>query len=182
MKYKIFCIVLILAFLLGGCENAPAATLGTEPSGTTAAPTEPQGIAAPDFTVYDEKRNPVKLSDFFGKPIVLNFWASWCPPCKAEMPELNSQYLELGDKVHFLMIDLVDGEWESMETGAAYIQQQGYEFPVFFDLTQEAAMEYQISSIPVTYFINAQGQLVTHHVGMLTGEQLEYYLRLIYGG
>ena len=70
-------------------------TRPTEIPETTGA-TEPAYMTAPDFTVYDREGNPHKLSDFFGKPIVLNFWASWCSPCKMEMPDFNEKYLEIG--------------------------------------------------------------------------------------
>ena len=65
---------------------------------------------APDFTVFDAQGNKVKLSDFAGQPVVLNFWASWCPPCKAEMPIFNEVYAHSKNDIVFLMIDLVDGQ------------------------------------------------------------------------
>ena len=92
---------------------------------------------APDFTVFDIDGNAVKLSDFQGKPVILNFWASWCGPCKAEMPDFEKKYKELGDKVQFLMVNITSGD--DFETAKDYIAQQGYQFPVFYDTTGEAA-------------------------------------------
>lgn len=66
-------------------------------------------IKAPDFTVIDSKGKQTKLSDHIGKPIVLNFWASWCPPCKSEMPDFNEIYLEKGNEISFMMINMTDG-------------------------------------------------------------------------
>jgi len=117
--------------------------------------------AAPDFAVLDADGNEVRLSDKQGKPVVLNFWASWCPPCKEEMPGFNNAFADFGEKVHFMMVCLVDGARETIESGAAYVEGQGYEFPVYFDVTSEAMMAYDIRAIPATYFIDAEGYLVT---------------------
>ena len=80
---------------------------------------------APDFTVFDKDGNQVQLSSFFGKPIVLNFWASWCPPCKEEMPDFETAYQNYDD-VQFLMVNMTDGARETMESAQAHVAQQGY--------------------------------------------------------
>jgi len=128
---------------------------------------------APDFTVEDREGNPVKLSDLFGKPIVLNFWASWCPPCKKEMPEFEQAYKQMGEDVTFVMVDLVDGRDETKAKGAQYIEEKGFSFPVYFDMEQEAAYAYGISSIPTTLFIDKDGFIVTGAYGMLDSERLQ---------
>jgi thiol-disulfide isomerase/thioredoxin len=115
---------------------------------------EKEKTKAPDFTVLDADGNTVKLSDMFGKPIVLNFWASWCLACKSEMPEFNKVYKETGDDVTFMMIDLVDGQQETKEKGEQYIKKQDFSFPVYFDIKQDAADTYGIVSLPTTIFID----------------------------
>lgn len=130
-------------------------------------------MQAPDFTVEDMEGNSVKLSDLFGKPIVLNFWASWCPPCKKEMPEFEQAYKQMGEDITFIMVDLVDGRDETKAKGAQYIEEKGFSFPVYFDVEQEAAYAYGISSIPTTLFIDKDGFIVTGAYGMLDSERLQ---------
>lgn len=130
------------------------------------------GQVAKDFTVIDVDGKEVSLSDFKGKPVVVNFWASWCPPCKVEMPYFNEVYKELGDEVQFMMVDLVDGSRETVDTAKAFIKENGYEFPVFFDTDQNAAIAYGIYSIPTSIFIDAEGKVVRSITGTMTKADL----------
>ena len=160
--------------------DAPAATQA--PANDTAAQAtaepDPEPLLAPDFTVYDKAGNAVHLSDFFGKPIVLNFWASWCGPCRSEMPDFDAKYAEIGEDVHFLMINLTEGR-ETIETATAFIQQQGYSFPIYYDTTAMAAMTYGAYSIPTSYFINAQGHVVARAVGAINAATLQKGIDMI---
>jgi len=134
---------------------------------------------APDFHVYDREGNAVHLSDFFGKPIVLNFWASWCGPCQSEMPDFNAKYAELEGEVHFVMVNMTDGVRETVESASAYIDANGYRFPVFYDTTGEAAMTYGAYSLPTSFFINAQGHLIAQAIGAIDAELLQTGLDMI---
>ena len=109
-----------------------------------------QQVAAPDFTVYDASGNPVKLSDYFGKPIVLNFWASWCGPCQMEMPDFQEKYEALDGQVQFLMINMTDGSRETVTSASEFIKKQGYTFPVLYDTETDAAAAYSANSLPTT--------------------------------
>ena len=187
-KIKLIVGILVFALVIGGAyvaydklsgeyqsntlaTNAPAITNPEAP--TQAETTQPQQrMMAPDFTVYDTDGNAVRLSDYFGKPIVLNFWASWCPPCQSEMPEFNEIYLEKGDEYHFLMVNLTDNSRETVESAKTFIYSTGYEFPVYFDKDIDAASKYNTYSIPVTYFIDKDGYLTVYAQGAINRETL----------
>lgn len=134
---------------------------------------------APDFTVFDSQGNKVKLSDFAGQPVVLNFWASWCPPCKAEMPIFDDVYAAEKDNIVFLMIDLVDGQRETQVIGQQYVDDQGLGFPIYFDNDQGAGNAYGISSIPTTFFIDSDGSIVSSNHGSMNKETLTAGIHLI---
>ncbi|MEG2377631.1 MAG: TlpA disulfide reductase family protein [Clostridia bacterium] len=146
-------------------KNAPA-----PPPPTTQE--EAKRVKASDFTVLDMAGKEHKLSSFFGKPIVLNFWASWCPPCKSEMPDFNRIWLEKQNSVTFLMINQPDGGRETIETAKAFIASQPYSFPVYFDIDFNAAAAYGVSLYPTTVVIDKDGYIVTGRVGITTVAQL----------
>lgn len=136
--------------------------------------------AAPDFTVVDAVTgNDVKLSDFLGQPVVINFWASWCPPCKQEMPDFDKVYQELGDDVVFMMVNATDGGRETQEKAADFIAEMEYSFPVYYDVSQEASYTYGVSSLPSSLFIDADGYIVTGAMGMIDEETLRKGIAMI---
>lgn len=165
-QMKTMVLLVLFAFFLAAAVYAYSTlSRGTPPDDTDSeeAPGkagEREGTEAPDFTVYDGDGKAVKLSELVGKPIVLNFWASWCPPCKGEMPGFEEVYGQVGDEVTFVMVDLVDGQRETQEKGSRYVKAQGFSFPVYYDLAQEAAVRYGINSIPRTYFIDKDGDVI----------------------
>ncbi len=134
---------------------------------------------APDFTVYDTDGNAVKLSDMKGKPVVVNFWASWCPPCKAELPDFEETYKKHGEEVVFMMVNMTDGAQETVSVARSYLESTDFTFPIYFDTDLSAAYTYGVTSIPMTLFINADGEFVTYARGQIDSEILEKVIGMI---
>lgn len=141
------------------------------------APVEANPVeTAPDFEVTDAAGNAVKLSDKFGKPIVINFWATWCRYCVMEFPEFDACAREYGDRVEFMMVDLCDGYYETVDKAAAFIEQSGYTFPVYYDTSLSVSKSYDVSGIPVTVLIDKNGTLYKTHIGAMDGATLRAYI------
>ena len=163
---------------LSGIATTPQAT---EYTGEAVSETEEQPSLAPDFTVYDLEGNAHKLSDFRGKPVLLNFWASWCGPCQMEMPDFQKFYESHGDQVHFVIVNLTDGQQETVESASAFIEEKGYTFPVYYDTDIDAAMKYGVSAVPVSYFLDAEGDFVAWAQGALSADMLQQGMDMLLG-
>jgi|GEM_PF-488500 len=150
----------------------------TEPEVTEPAKPERNEPSAMDFTVYDANGNAVKLSDYIGKPIVLNFWASWCGPCRNEMPAFHEKYLALGGEIQFLMVNMTG--YETLATAQEFIAENGYTFPVLYDTESDAANTYSVYSLPTTYFIDAEGYLIAVATGAINADTLQSGIDMIY--
>lgn len=133
---------------------------------------------APDFQVYTENGEVVKLSDFKGKkPVVINIWASWCGPCKAEMPYFERVMKEYGDDVEVLMINLTDGQRETKEKALSYLKENNLEMKVLFDEKLSATNAYLVQSVPRTIFIDINGDIVKDKIGLISENTLNEYIK-----
>lgn len=148
----------------------------SEPEDAAPAPETESGEEYPDavdFTVKTAEGISASLSDFAGKPVIVNFWATWCPPCKAELPYFQEAYEKYGSQIQFMMVNLIDGSRETDTTVQNFIKETGYTFPLFYDRDGFASMAYEIYSIPVTLGITAEGKLKYQKIGSLPQADLE---------
>ena len=166
-------------------QELPAPTAEPEKTAEpTAAPTaepkkQPEVMGpvmrnmAPDFTAYDDAGNPVTLKDMRGKPVVGNFFASWCGPCKMEMPYFDEFYHQYGEQVTFMMVNLCAFGNDTKENGKKMVEAGGWTFPVYFDSDGDAALKYAIRSMPTTVFVSPDGEIKGRHTGVISRESLE---------
>jgi len=154
--------------------EAPTVAIHTptpSPPTPTPAPdatSTPENLA-PDFTAVDlQTGKPISLSDYRGKIVFLNFWGSWCPPCRMEMPAFQEVYEEYGDKVVIIGVGVNDSESNLL----GFVKEKGITYPIIWDRTSEVARKYRIRSLPTTYRIDQNGVMTGVAVGALTKEQL----------
>ena len=138
---------------------------------------EEEPVAAPDFSFSDELGEHY-FTDYLGKPILMNIWAPWCPPCRAELPHFDEAYATYGDRINFLMIS-VDGDQDYAATVASFLLENGYSFPSMLDPNANSLMTYGINSIPVTVIVAPDGTLLGGQVGMLDAQTLQAYIDVL---
>ena len=144
---------------------------------TTTSTAEAAGVTAqiaPDFTFTDlVTGKTTKLSDLRDKPVYLNFWATWCPPCVKELPHIQAKYEQYKDGIHFLAIS-VDSE---QDAPAQFISSKGYTFTVGYGNEREISRAYNIEAIPASYIIGTDGTIKAQIVGSMDEADLESFLQ-----
>ncbi len=170
--------VLIVVVLLVGVGWILVNRLPAERGAAAGAlpPAPAVGHPAPDFTVTDIAGQRFQLSALRGKPVVLNFWATWCPPCKAELPELQAGSQRLAGQV--TVVGLNQGE--SAETVRSFAQQIGLTYPIPLDERMDVSGAYGVRSLPTTFFIDRSGVIRDIQLGALTEATFAQHLRSVY--
>lgn len=135
-------------------------------------PTGPfEGNKAPDFSLVTLRDEPITLHEFKGRPLMVNFWATWCPPCRREMPRIQALYDERGDQFNLAAVSD-----EKATTVEDYLKEFDYTFPFYLDRDRTMHKAYLIQAIPTTIFIDAKGIVRARHTGEMTRSQMEEYL------
>lgn len=168
-------VIVLLAIALLGLLAVPGCYSSFQPikdsqQEAKLPPSAKIGYLAPDFTLVDLEGNQVKLSDLRGKTVFLNFWATWCPPCRAEMPEIEAVNQEYKDRdVVIIGIDLFEPEDEVRQ----FVQGGGYSWTFVIDTTGEVASNYKVTAIPASFFLDREGVVRAVNIGAMTKRVIE---------
>lgn len=163
-KILIVLIIALLAYTLWS---------GLSGKGGVETPSQLVGRPAPEFALKSFDGDEVKLSDFRGKTLLVNFWASWCHPCREEAPALEKTYMSLsGRQVEFIGINIMDDRKSAEE----YIKSFGGTFVNIYDPENRVHLDYGVGGVPETFFVNPEGIITDKHRGPLTEKMIMSYI------
>ena len=172
MVKKVIAIVVLIALL--GVAIVQAMDKKSEPDNLSQEAANMGGLKvgakAPDFELKTLTGETVKLSDLKGKKVMLNFWATWCPPCKAEMPAMEQFHKEAGDEVVILAVN-IDPHLDVQ----AFVDENKITFPIPLDAEDKVNEMYQVLSIPTTYFIDTKGNIGNKYIGAMNHDTMKQY-------
>lgn len=163
---KLICALLALILMLGAfalCETQEAE--------------EEAPIPAPDFVFETLEGEEIHFSDLVGKPLLLNIWATWCPPCREELPSFQKAYDKYAEEITFVFVSVDDGKEEVEE----FLTENGYTFPVYLDSGSNCLITYGISSIPVTVLVDAEGNILAGQIGALSEDLVGLCIAILLG-
>jgi peroxiredoxin len=174
MVKKVIAVVVLIALL--GVAIVQAMDKKAEPENASQEAANMGGLKvgakAPDFELKTLAGDTVKLSDLKGKKVMLNFWATWCPPCKAEMPAMEEFHKEAGDEVVILAVN-IDPHLDVK----AFVDENGITFPIPLDAEDKVNETYQVLSIPTTYFIDTKGNIGNKYIGAMNHDAMKQYTK-----
>ena len=163
-KILIVLIIALLAYTLWS---------GLSEKGNIEIPSQLVGRTAPEFALQSFSGEEVKFSDFRGKTVLVNFWASWCHPCREEAPVLEKTYMSLsGRQVEFIGINIMDDRKSAEE----YIKSFGGTFVNVYDPENRIHLDYGVGGVPETFFVNPDGIITGKHRGPLTEKMIMHYI------
>ena len=163
MKAKAFVVLMVLALTLtvAGCTSSGPFGNGTVGSRV--------GDLATDFTLKDLDGQTIALSSLRGRPVMLNFWASWCGPCRNEMPDIQAVYIErLATTPSLVILSINLGE--SAATARQFMEDGHFTFPTLLDSQKSVALQYDVTAIPTTFFIDENGIIIERRLGAFSNK------------
>jgi cytochrome c biogenesis protein CcmG, thiol:disulfide interchange protein DsbE len=175
-RTSLFITLIVIGVFLAGAAFIPLLVRGQDAALDGSGIIRPPVMldqAAPHLALTDLQGNPVSLGDTRGQVVLINNWATWCPPCKAEMPELQAFY-QANEKQGFIIIAIESGE--PVNTVAKFIQQLGLTFPVWLDPKGLALEAFRNWDLPNSYLLDRQGNLRMTWTGPINRETLEQYV------
>ena len=165
-------IMLIMTAVAGGCSPQSSRVSALRPGENAPAPQV--GRSAIDFSLVDLDGNQFSLSDFRGKTVFINFWATWCPPCRAEMPDIEEIYQKYKEDVMVIGVDVVEPE----ELVRTYVEKGNFSWLFGIDTTGELSRNYRVAALPESFFIDANGIIQAITIGALNFDTMEAKLAL----
>ncbi|MBC8497284.1 MAG: redoxin domain-containing protein [Anaerolineales bacterium] len=160
--------ILGIGFMRGG--DSPRISEGLDQTGSTT--TLGVDAPAPDFELVSLSGEQIQLEDYRGQVVLLNFWATWCGPCRLEMPAFQDRFEQYGGGLQVVAVNFD----ESAEDVQSFVDELGMTFDVLLDLGAEVQKLYQVRGYPTSYFIDADGIVRVVHIGLMTEGQLDDYL------
>ncbi|MGN7407781.1 peroxiredoxin family protein [Sporosarcina sp. SAFN-010] len=138
-----------------------------------------QGDTPPDFELETLAGDKVRLSELKGKKVILNFWATWCPPCKAEMPHMENYYKNLKpeDNVELISVNLTTAENRGVKAVEEFVDAYELTFPILLDTEELGMTDYKVFSIPTTYILGTDGTIDNQIVGPMDEEMMEQLVK-----
>ncbi len=171
--------ILLIGFVLGGIIGwgilAPSLAPRETVSGAGRQRPPERGLPIGDFELTRLDGERIRLSDFRGMPVVINFWASWCEPCKKEMPVFQVVFSERPEEFVILAVNPEEGR----ETAEDFVESMGLTFPILLDENKEMQKQLMVRGLPTTFFVDAEGVLRAQHVGELNRQLFLDYLAKI---
>lgn len=165
MKKILLAVLLLATFIVSGCsaESQPA----------DKAPAAATAHTAPDFNFTYLDGTQSNLAKLQGKPVFLNFWATWCPPCVGEMPHFETLYPKYKDKITFIAVSVDDNAADAKQ----FVVQRNFSFPVAHADAQDIMQKYNIPGIPASYLLDADGKIIVSVIGAMNQQTLEKFLQ-----
>lgn len=161
----------LLIFIVAGL-GGDLPVLELLPAGRSAGTILGVSEIAPDFELKDLDGQNVRLSNFQGKPVLINFWATWCGPCRFEMPVIQSRYEKYQDEFEILAVNFDEPAGEVQQ----FVDELEISFTILLDPGGKIQREYRVRGYPTTYLIDSEGLVRIQHIGFMNESQLDQYL------